>query len=177
MKNSLLILACFLMVSCRTSLETYYDKDAATKIEDYKTYSWLSLSDIRKEGNAAVYTELTDARIRAAADQELALKNMQLTTGNPDLLLHYHIVVEDKTATAAGKQNTYAHGEHVMPAIDAYQYRQGTLIIDLMDAKTNKQVWRGWATDVITAQMRKHPESHIRNAVKKILLQIKRNSD
>jgi len=30
---------------------------------------------------------------------------------------------------------------------DAYAYEQGTLMVDLMDARTNKVVWSGWSRD------------------------------
>jgi len=49
-----------------------------------------------------------------------------------------------------------------------YQYREGTLIIDIMDVASNQLVWRGWATDVISEKSLKDPEQAINNAVREI---------
>ena len=49
-----------------------------------------------------------------------------------------------------------------------YSYRKGTLIIDLMDPKTNNLVWRGWATAAIDTITLEQTEEIINRAVGKI---------
>jgi hypothetical protein len=46
-------------------------------------------------------------------------------------------------------------------------YLQGTLIVDLYDAKTKKMVWRGVATDTVSDQTSKNTE-HIDKAIGKM---------
>ena len=41
--------------------------------------------------------ELNSKRIKAAVDKELMNKRYQLDSESPDLLVHYHIVIEDKS--------------------------------------------------------------------------------
>jgi len=36
------------------------------------------------------------------------------------------------------------------PAVDVREYRDGTMIIDLVDASTKQMVWRGTATDTFS---------------------------
>jgi Domain of unknown function (DUF4136) len=53
--------------------------------------------------------------------------------------------------------------------VDVYQYREGTLIIDLMDAKNNNLIWRGWGTSVLNSNDIDLTEAEISEAVYKIL--------
>jgi hypothetical protein len=60
--------------------------------------------------------------------------------GSPDLLLHIHASVEqqlDITTTPQGE----TEDERVQP----YVHDAGTLVIDLVDARTERLVWRGWS--------------------------------
>jgi uncharacterized protein DUF4136 len=49
-------------------------------------------------------------------------------------------------------------------------YLQGTLIVDLYDAKTRKMVWRGVATDTVSDKM-SHSTEHIDEASGKMFEQ------
>jgi len=41
----------------------------------------------------------------------------------------------------------------VTPAVEVRQYRDGTLIIDLVDARSKQMIWRGTATDTFSPGM------------------------
>jgi hypothetical protein len=43
----------------------------------------------------------------------------------------------------------YPYGGWYGGQVDVYQYNEGTLIVDIVDAKTNQLVWRGTATKTI----------------------------
>jgi hypothetical protein len=53
------------------------------------------------------------------------------------------------------------------PGAVIYTYLQGTLIVDLYDAKTRKMVWRGVATDTVSDKTSTNTE-HIDKAVGKM---------
>jgi len=53
--------------------------------------------------------------------------------------------------------------------IDGRQYREGTLSIDIFDARTHKPVWHGWAQKELTRANLKNPERPIRAAVDAVL--------
>ena len=98
----------------------------------------------------------------------MKLKNYREVPAKAELQLHYHIIVEDKTMVTTEPIGSQYHPYSNTYRTSTYQYREGTLIIDLMDTKTNTLIWRGWATDVITNSVRKDPEAAIQNAVAKI---------
>lgn len=73
---------------------------------------------------------------------------MDLAKDKADFLLTYHIATRERLDIrdyGTGYYWPYRRG----PMTDVYQYTEGTLIIDMLDAKTEKLIWRGWATRVI----------------------------
>jgi hypothetical protein len=163
---SLVFLYC---TSCGTTLQVFSDRDSAFKPADYKTYSWLDVRNIESRNtDPRYYNELTDKRIKSAVDRELQARGFVLSTGGAQLQLHYHIIVEDKTSIQAEPFGMW-YGEFWRgKTITTYRYREGTLIIDMMDGKTNQLVWRGGATDVVTEKAMKDPETAIGSGIREI---------
>jgi Domain of unknown function (DUF4136) len=157
------------IVSCGPSIRVFSDYDKDIKVEDYKTFTWLDAKAIEAKGtNPLYYNELNDKRIKTAINAAMAAKGYRLLKDNGELELHYHIVVEDKT-TFDTEPYGYIYSPYwVGRRVNVFQYREGTLIVDVMEKKTNTLVWRGWATDVITKDMTKNPEKAIADAVQAI---------
>lgn len=171
MKKILITLtAMVLLASCGPSIRVFSDYDKALSPASYKTYSWLDTKAIEQLGNDPRYiNELTDKRIREAVNREFAGVGISLVTQKADMILHYHIIIDNKTMIVTepygSRYSRYLENRRT----SVYQYKEGTLLIDMMDAKTNEVVWRGGATDVITDEARKNPEEAINYAVKEIL--------
>lgn len=53
--------------------------------------------------------------------------------------------------------------------IDVRQYREGTLSIDIFDARDHRPVWHGWAKKELSQSDLAHSETAIREAVEAIL--------
>lgn len=53
--------------------------------------------------------------------------------------------------------------------MNTYQYKEGTLIIDVMDAKTNSLAWRGWAVVILETVRPVRIEQRINKVVSEIL--------
>jgi hypothetical protein len=84
-------------------------------------------------------------------EAELQGRGMTADTENPDLLLVYHTGVDSKiNVTDWGyTYPTRYGGWYGDRDVDVYQYEEGTLIVDLIDAKTHQLVWRGTATKTL----------------------------
>ena len=162
-------LIAFFITSCSPTIRSFSDYDKDVFVSNYKTYSWLDLKTIEQKGsNPIYYNELTDKRIKNAVDVQMLLKGLRLVKDNGELKLHYHIVVEDKTNISTDPIG-YNYGPYwVGRKVNVFQYTEGTLIVDMMDAKSNALAWRGWATDVVTENNRKNPEKGIINAINSI---------
>ena len=66
----------------------------------------------------------------------------QTTSGHPDFLVAYHIIVQDKIKTW-GYAN-WGGGWGWGP--DPFEYTEGTILVDFIDPRTNDVFWRGTAS-------------------------------
>jgi hypothetical protein len=77
--------------------------------------------------------------LRRAVDRELAARGIEQAE-TPDLLLHYHASVDQMIELSGVDRFSGADADRTPEAFEA-----GTIVIDLLDARTNRLIWRGWA--------------------------------
>lgn len=116
---------------------------------DYRTYDWgppdnLPVGDPRLDNNP-----FFNDYLQGAVEKKMAAKGFdQVTAGaKPDLLIHYHASVHQRLDVFEADRQ---YGYNYDAGAQVVEYDQGTLVIDLVDAKTNKVIWRGWAQDTMT---------------------------
>ena len=116
---------------------------------EYGTYDWgppdgLPAGDPRLDSN-----EFFRDYVMGAIEKQLAAKGFrQASSGEPDLLVHYHASVNQKVDVyEADRPYNYCY-EDCAPRV--VEFEQGTLVVDIVDRRTNKVVWRGWAQDTMT---------------------------
>ncbi|MFM2359031.1 MAG: hypothetical protein RLY16_1024 [Bacteroidota bacterium] len=168
-KYGLLAALLFFFASCGPSIRITTDRDTQVSLYDFHTYNWQPLAQI--EGRAKDprwYNELNDQRIRQAVDNAMQQQGFVLKEGEADLQLHYHLLVELKSAYQSDPFGQIPAEQHQLPRAYAFQYREGSLIIDIMHVPTNRLVWRGTATDVITPSITDNIEAAIKLAVQKL---------
>ncbi len=114
----------------------------------YRTYDWgaadaLPVGDARLDNNAIFQDHL-----QGEIEQQLAARGLEraLPGAKPDLRIHYHASVERQT-----EYHDVTSDSGPCPAYDcqprAREFEAGTIVLDFMDASTNRLVWRGWAKD------------------------------
>lgn len=66
----------------------------------------------------------------------------------PDLLIHYHANISERLEI---NQADRVHSDCSTPNCppEIIRYEAGTLVLDFMDPRTNKLVWRGWAQNSV----------------------------
>jgi Domain of unknown function (DUF4136) len=168
-KLSQLIIVVLLTSNCSNQIRIKTDYDHEVNLKLYKTYAWLPVKEIESKNNPLVYNELTDKRIKKAVEVQFQAKGVQYTPENPDLRIHYHIIIENRSAVRPAAYGYYYSAYWMRNQYDVYQYREGTLIIDLMDAKNNNLIWRGWGISVLDSNDIELTEDEINEAVYKIL--------
>jgi hypothetical protein len=109
----------------------------------YRTYAWgpadtVSTGDPRLDNNPFFHE-----RVYAAVEEKLATRRFEKTTsGTPDLLVHFHPSMTQRIeAGALDREYEYCSVGDCRP----YVYESGTLVLDFVDPRTNKVIWRGWA--------------------------------
>jgi len=153
----LIVLALGLWACTAFNVKTDYDSTA--DFSTFKTFAFGGLADVDKGG---IYdNSLTQKRIETAVVRELTAKGLrQVGLGEPqDLLVHYWISVLDKqrlesggtsVGVARGPRGGYGWGAGYGGGVTTVEYKEGTLILDLIEPTKKQLVWR--ATIVGTLQ-------------------------
>jgi hypothetical protein len=163
------LLFAFLIPGCSPQFRTFSDYNKYADISTLKAYQWLSAPEIEAKGlNPLYYNELNDERIKRAANAQIQRRGFIESDTSRELQFHYHIIVDDKSIVETETTRHLYMPLWNLRSREIYPYKEGTLIIDLMDTRTNSLVWRGWASGVIEGDVVKHPEESIQNAVAKI---------
>ncbi len=146
-----------LLAGCGSQVAIDSDYKAGFDFTQLRSYQWHGSS--KNHAN-----DILDGRIRNSVDEVLGSQGYQLEKGaQVDFLVNYGVTTEEKTdirtyntysGMAPGYSMGYRRGYYRYgysmayrsePEVVSYQYEEGTLIIDVVDAKTDKLVWRGTA--------------------------------
>jgi len=66
----------------------------------------------------------------------------------PDVRVHFHAVVDRRLdVNQVDSQSGYCSRNDCPAGVSDYE--EGTLVIDLIDVRTGRLVWRGWAQDSV----------------------------
>ncbi len=132
----------------------------------YHTYTW-SPTDPETTGDPRLDSnQFFDTRVRAEVDDQLAARGFEKAPASgPDLLVRYHMSVRQKIdVPRIDPTDPQDHGEVGV-------YDAGTLLIDLVDPRTDQLIWRGWAEGSMEGEIdsQEAMERRIDRAVTKIL--------
>ena len=175
-----LILASLLALIYACSPRVAVDKSSKADFSKYKTFAWMD-SDVKAGENPVYYNQLATESVENTMSGVLSQKGLKPVEARPDLLVGYHFFVEDKTRTVSTPTSAF-YGPYAGWGRWGYggwgpgwwgwggqqyrqeQYKAGTLVVDMVDAKTRKLVWRGSVENAlsdpsrITAQLNKEAE-------------------
>lgn len=136
-----------------SSMTVRTDYDREQDFSGYKTYHWPDTQDLNP--NDVLQQEpLVAKRVMAAVDKVLQEKGFKLVeSGEVDFVVFIHAGVEDRMRVT----NWGGHyGGWYDPWWGAYggtttvsYYQEGTLVIDIVDAKERELSWRGMGTDTV----------------------------
>ncbi len=152
MKNKLIAgllgVALFAM-SCGPTLKVTNDLDKTANFSSYKTFTVYNLK------TSGSVSQMNADRIVAAIRSEMVKKGYKEGGDNADLKVNAVTIIKDKQQVSAST-NYYGYGGLYRPygyyggmgmgsstSVSTYDYKAGTFIVDVVDAKTNKMVWEG----------------------------------
>ena len=158
MKNSILFICIGLFTFClsqssRAQMKAKVDHDKKARfLKDYKEYKFVENSSISPDPDG--YSSYDQRTVYNAIHDELLWWNMK-ETETPDLLIYVYALLLNKTESRLempSHDNQYVSLNQANNSL--VNFDEGTLIIDFVDAKSKKLVWRGSATDVISKNQR-----------------------
>jgi hypothetical protein len=130
-----------------------FDYDTGTDFAALKTFSWMPAT-----GNAAA-DELLVKRIRASVDRGLQAKGRNPSSQNPDFLIGMQLSgkttyggsvgVGMSVGIPVGRAGRVSVGGGKSKPIEK---KEGTVVLDFLDAKTKSLVWRATASGAVEAK-------------------------
>ena len=154
---TLLGLACMLVSTAARAQDVSYDYDRAADFAAHKTYAWVN--------GRPLGDEINDRRIVAAVERQLGAKGMRKAEAiaGADLLVTYYAVVGQDVRieqNRLGPRWASARAERVAV---------GSLLVELIDARSHAVVWRGLASRDLNANASpEQREKNISQAVEKL---------
>lgn len=147
-----LLLVVFL-AGCASKPRVITDYDPGYAFSQLKTFALAESRDESRED--VLISPFTYQHVERLILQEMGKSYTQVATdADPDFILHYHIVIEEKLDPGS-YDRIYGYGFYsryyrYTPSPLFYGttggprvYNQGNLIIDLVDARTHEPIWRG----------------------------------
>ncbi len=159
----------FVLVSCGPT--AHIEKDKSANFSSYNTFAWTDMKDHKGVSN------ITEQRIKDAISEEIRnTKGWTEDKTRPDILLSYDVLVERGERTRSNP--VYSNGFYrtfynpyrgryynvYYPSrflgYDNYSIptREGTITVTMVDAKTERTVMQGWATEEIDNRNMKEEE-------------------
>jgi len=168
------IVSAIVLTACAATMHVNSYADRGTDFNRYRTYGFApadraSTGDPRLDNNP-----FFNERMRADIDRQLAARGFEKTASpTPDLLIHYHAsFTQQVDVNSVDREYGYCRTGDCRPFV----YDTGTLTVDLVDAGTNRLVWRGWAEGGVDGVIDDQTwlEQRVDQAVTRILAQLPR---
>lgn len=135
------------------------DHDADVDFSSYETYAWHEVEPEDLEARIA-RSDLVVKRARRVIEEQLGKKGLRPAAPAADLDVEFHVLVRDHLdIDSAG---SYRRSRELLINTED----TGTVIVDLIDTRSGKLVWRGWVRDLIRDG--KTAESRIRRGLERL---------
>jgi hypothetical protein len=139
-------LALFLTLVLATAAVAQVSFDDATDFGAYRSYAW-------KEGTPARNMDMQDLIVKGV-DRELQSKGLARVESKPDMYVTTYVLPDTVTADELAKNNSLEFWSGVT-SVSPTDTGAGTLVVDLVDADSEKTVWRGVAAETIKGSFKK----------------------
>jgi hypothetical protein len=140
----------------------------------YRTFEW-GPADALPTGDPRLDRDpFFQDHVQGAVEKGLAGRGFaRVSVGTPDLLIHYHANISPRIdINRLDRERGYCYDDAC--GVRTVEKEAGTLVLDVIDARTNRLVWRGWAQHGVEDILRDRDrmEQRINDAVTRMLEQL-----
>lgn len=114
----------------------------------FHTYTWGPADALPTQDPRLDKDPFFHDHMQGAVEKRLAARGLMLSPSGtkPDLLLHYHANVTQRLdVNRLDQPSGYCSSEGCPGGVT--EYEAGTIVLDIVDARTNRVIWRGWAQE------------------------------
>lgn len=158
-----LFLAIVLVTTCyfsRAQVNVGADKSFSADISNYKTFTWTADIDkipsdkifIGPNGVLVFNNESVRERIKNAIRYELESRGYQMGDDNADMMVTFMVLEQPGELRTYNGYETLDYGLDSIRTpenVETTHVAAGTLIINLIDNKTDKVAWQGYASGIL----------------------------
>ena len=159
--------------------QTNYDSEVSVQLS---TYDWVD-QEAEARGHPAVDSPLLQQHIRDAVEGELGgMGYRKVTSDTPDFRIAYSVIAEEKSRIIDYGYGSYGYGGFGRYGSYGYpgagyagagrvrEYLRVTLVLDIIDVRTEEVVFRGWERKSLRSDPRaKKVRKFVTKAVEEIL--------
>lgn len=175
LRTLLLVVAGWLLSSCASSpVSTTADYDRSADFSAYRTFGFFDPLGTDSAG----YESLVTQTLKSAVQREMETRGYRYSDAQPDLLINFNARLAQQTRisqTPAPPPMYYGYRRGYYGSWGGYstetrvdQYVEGTLNIDIVDARRKQLVWEGIAVGRVTKKSQEDRQAAIRAAVAEI---------
>lgn len=180
-RTSLIVLIFASLAGCSSSGKLRSDYDPTADFGDYKTWNFIEDAGPDYAGYESLFTKYMIEAITIEMN-----KRGYTQSDNPDLLVNFNAIVQDKTKVSTmpasppmmggyygyrgayyGAWGGYGYGTETHVS----QYTEGTFNIDLVDAKKKQLVWEAVGVGRITDDTRENLRQKVMEGVPRYFAQ------
>lgn len=159
------------------------DRALKSNIAQFKTYAWTEKID-NIPGDAVVVSpggvmlfnnESTRSHIKEAIRYELDARGYKPSDANADFLVHFSVLEQPTELVTYNGYRVIQNGLDTVRTpenLERLPVEKGTVLINFIDRKSGQQVWQGYASGILKADM-VNDRSKVRNAIASIFNEFK----
>jgi len=164
------VTAIVLISACASTPDIRRDTNPSARFGAYKTFAFYS----PLATDTGSFQTLLTTHLMAATRGTMESKGYVFSESSPDLLINFYVNIENRqdirTTTTPSSRNTWGYygfrrgrytGFNNTTTVQVVNYRQGTLTIDLIDAKQNTLSWTATAEGRVSSSAARNPGPEI----------------
>ena len=164
-----LVLLAVLLGGCAGRMAIQAEQDPTVTFDAYRTYEWAprlrAIQDVR-------VTPALRRQIRDDVDRHLTDRGYLRVDNDADFSINFQVTIQGETIvqTLDGYVGSIFTEDLARPGPTLRRYEEGTLIIDALDAESERLIWRGSATAEVRQRVSVEDRSErVAEAVQKVL--------
>jgi hypothetical protein len=165
------------VASCATTMSVSSHIDRSVNFARYHTYDWGPADELPSGDPRLDKNPFFQDHLQGEVERQMAAKGFSGPTSHkPDLLIHYHANIRPRINPNDRGNYGYCHDNDCREQIE--EYEAGTIVLDVVDARTKKVIWRGWAQNSMEGVI-DHPDrmaKTIHEAVTRMMAELPRSA-
>jgi len=173
-KTSLILSMMALLSACSSGPDLRSDYDPSADFTKYKTYGFVRVPGT----DQAQYQTLITQHFKKALREQMDARGYRYVETDPDLLLNFNAILSDKVQVTTQPSSGMYYGYRGYGAWGSYgsytdvrHYTEGTVNVDMVDAKRQQLVWEGVAEGTVKESSKEDIGVRIANVINLIMQQ------